>query len=298
MQEITLGTRPSKLALVQTELVRVRLSELGYAPKIVEHLTTGDRNREDAIYRLKGVGVFVRELNKLVLDGHVDCAVHSAKDLPAKLADGLEISAVLQREDPGDSLIADKSLDSLPYGAKIGTSSIRRTAELRSRRFDLVVKNIRGNIDTRISKYKSGEYDGILVATAAIKRLGISDKNFPLPDDIFVPAPNQGIIAVVSAKGGDASEILSKIDHAETRRNMEIERSVMQKLNLGCSSPVGIISKTVDDYNFVLSRFYSMDLINHVDFRGVITSNADLDAYLDSIKNEIPKNFGYGVLGV
>jgi len=297
MQEITLGTRPSKLALVQAGMVKSLLSEAGYSPRIVEHLSTGDMNREDAIYRLKGVGVFVRELNKLVLDGNIDCAVHSAKDIPSKIADGLEISAVLQREDPGDSLIAQRQLESLPYGAKIGTSSIRRAAELRGKRFDLIVKNIRGNIDTRISKYKAGEYDGIIVATAAIKRLNISEKHFPLPEEAFVPAPNQGIIAVVSQEGSDVSRILSRIDDAATRRNMEIERSIMERLNLGCSSPVGIISKSVENYNFVVSRFYSMDLINHVDFRGVITNDDDLEAYLDSIKNELPKSYGYGVLG-
>lgn len=297
MPKISLGTRPSRLALVQTEQVRSLLKGAGYDSKVVEHLSKGDVNREEAIFRLGEVGVFVKELNKLVLDGKVDCAVHSAKDIPSKLDEGLEISAVLPREDPGDVLIADKALESLPYGARIGTSSIRRTAELREKRFDLSIKNIRGNIETRISKYKSGEYDGIVVASAAIKRLEIKEKHFPLPDDVFVPAPNQGIIAVISATDGDATEILRKIDDPKTRRNMEIERSVMKRLNLGCSSPVGVISKTVSDYNFILSRFYSMDLINHVDFRGVIMNDADLDAYLDSIKNELPKNFGYGVLG-
>lgn len=297
MQEIRLGTRPSKLALIQTDQVRKLLSERGYQASVVEHLSKGDISRESAIFRLGEVGVFVRELNRLILEGEVDCAVHSAKDIPSKLEDGLEISAVLPREDPGDVLIAGRPLESLPYGAKIGTSSLRRTAELREQRFDLIVKNIRGNIDTRIAKYKEGEYDGVIVASAAIKRLGITEKHFPLPLPDFLPAPNQGIIAVVSPIDSDASEILRKIDHTETRKNMEIERSVMQRLNLGCSSPVGVLSKTVSDYNYVVSRFYSMDLINHVDFSGVIMNEADLDAYLDSIRNELPRNFGYGALG-
>ncbi|MEM0155575.1 MAG: hydroxymethylbilane synthase [Thermoplasmataceae archaeon] len=297
MQDIKLGTRPSKLALIQTELVRSFLAEKGYKSSVVEHLSRGDVSRESAIFRLGEVGVFVRELNRLVLEGKVDCAVHSAKDIPSKLEEGLEISAVLPREDPGDVLIAGKSLESLPYGSRIGTSSLRRTAELRGQRFDIIVKNIRGNIDTRIAKYKDGEYDGIIVASAAIKRLGITEKHFPLPVTDFLPAPNQGIIAVVSSTEGDTKGILRKIDHGETRKNMEIERSVMQRLNLGCSSPVGVLSKSVSGYNYVVSRFYSMDLINHMDFSGVIMNDADLDAYLDSIRNELPKNFGYGALG-
>lgn len=295
MREMILGTRSSELAIVQTEMVRKKLSGTGVEYRISKHVSHGDRNLKKALYEMRGVGVFVRELNERIMDGEIHAAVHSAKDIPSRIPDSLEISAVLKRGVPNDVLVAEKGLDDMESGSIIGTSSIRRIKELRTVRPDLKTSNIRGNIQTRLERLSNGEFGGIILAQAAIDRLSLKANSHFLQEDTFVPAPNQGIIAAISMKGSEASAILREIDHAETRRNMEIERRVIEELNLGCSTPVGILSRTSGNKNRIFARFFSLNGDEYTDFEDSISDDSDLGEYIASLKQGIPEEYGYGL---
>lgn len=295
MSRISLGTRSSQLALIQTEMVRKELERIGVESSLSKHVSQGDKNLKKALYEMKGVGVFVRELNDEILRGNVQAAVHSAKDVPSKISDSLEISAVLKRGPYNDVLVSEESLGSIKTGSVIGTSSIRRLKELATVRPDLKTGNVRGNIQTRLSKLSNGEFDGIIIAQAAIERLSIPTKSYALNERIFVPAPNQGIIAVISKKDSEASDILREIDDADTRTNMEIERRIIEELNLGCSTPVGILSKTEGSKNRVFSRFFSLISGSYIDFEGIISSDEELAEYIEGIRMEMPQEYGYGL---
>lgn len=291
---IRLGTRGSALALVQAEQVRTALHSVGEDADLKVHTTHGDRDRNAPIYSMKGVGVFVEELNSLITGKEVDAAVHSAKDIPSAIPKNLEVSAVLPRASYRDVLVSDFPLEELPHRAVIGTSSRRRISELRSLREDVVIKDIRGNIDTRISKFNEGQYDGIILAEAALDRLGENVKRFPLSEEIFVPAPNQGIIAVMSEKGSPASEILSSISHKPTFTSFEIERELVVRLKLGCSMPAGILCTSNGTEFRLKARFYSLQSSEFMDFEVDSVDLEKVEELSGRIKAELPVKFGYG----
>ena len=286
-----LGTRGSKLALIQTDMVRDALSSVGIETSIQIIESSGDMDRESPLYRMNSNGAFVDFINEKVASGEIDAAVHSAKDIPSRIPEELEISAVLERDDPRDALVSKYTLKSLPDGAVIGTSSMRRAKAIENMRDDLKVVNIRGNIDTRIRKLESGEYDGIVVAASALKRMGYNGHMEILDIDTIVPAASQGIIAVVSKKGESISEELARINHERTKKEMAIERELAESLSLGCSAPVGIFARCNGHSCEIKARFYGINRKGFFDFH--FSDCTGMEDIRKKIVDGIPDGFGY-----
>jgi hydroxymethylbilane synthase len=236
---IRVGTRGSALALAQAGLVR---AGLGADAEIVPMRTEGDRLADAALAAVGGKGLFVREIEEALLRGQIDVAVHSLKDLPAELPAGLALVAFLPREDPRDVLVALRSvtLEDLPPGAVVGTSSPRRRALVLAARPDLAVEPIRGNVDTRLRKLAAGGFEAVLLAAAGLKRLGLAPAHCaPLDPERFVPAVGQGIIAV-EARVDDRATLarVARLDHAPTRACAVAERAYLARLGASCTTPV------------------------------------------------------------
>lgn len=234
---VRIGTRGSKLALAQTSTVCKKLSAIGIRSGQVIISTQGDTTTGVPLHEIGGQGVFVRALDDAILAGDIDCAVHSMKDIPAVRPAGLVIAAILRRDSAADYLAHKSSINAVNV---IGTSSTRRRAQMLRHDPGITIKDIRGNVDTRIRKMDAGEYDAILLAEAGLTRLGIRIKGERLPPEKFVPAPNQGTIAVVSRADPSLMEELSALDHPQTRTDVAIERAVMEQLGGGCFTPLGI----------------------------------------------------------
>jgi hydroxymethylbilane synthase len=234
---VRIGTRGSKLALAQTSTVCKKLAALGIETEQVIINTQGDTTTGVPLHEIGGQGVFVRALDDAILAGHIDCAVHSMKDIPTFRPNGLITAAVLKRDSTADYLAYNGSLDAIRV---IGTSSTRRRAQLLRHDPEITIKDLRGNVDTRIRKMDAGEYDAIMLAEAGLTRLGIRIPGERLPPEKFVPAPNQGTIAVVSRTDPSLMERLSHLDHSNSRTDVAIERAVMEQLGGGCFTPLGI----------------------------------------------------------
>jgi len=234
---IKIGTRGSKLALVQTDTVIKKLSLLGIQCQKTIISTQGDITQSVPLHAIGGQGVFVRALDDAILAGEIDCAVHSMKDIPAYRPHGLFTAAVLKRDSPADYIAHNGPLDKVKC---IGTSSTRRRAQLLRHDPDLQIKDLRGNVDTRIRKLNDGEYDAIILAEAGLTRLDLRIAGERFPPEKFVPSPNQGTIAVVSRADPSLMEVLSALDHPQTRTDVLIERAVMEQLGGGCYTPLGI----------------------------------------------------------
>ena len=246
--QIKIGTRGSKLALFQAELVKSRLVQLypNLHVQIIKIKTTGDVIHDTPIEVL-GPGIFTREIEKALLDREIDLAVHSAKDMATKLPEGLALGGVLTREDPCDCLVArdGRKLRELPTGAKIGTSSLRRKAQLRRLRADLQISDIRGNVDTRIRKIQGGEYDGMVIALAGLKRLMLNHfVTEVFHQDDFLPQAGQGTLAIEIRKDDvEISELIKPLNDPETMTALLAERSFLRELEGGCQIPAGISSR-------------------------------------------------------
>jgi hydroxymethylbilane synthase len=234
---VKIGTRGSKLALAQTSTVTKKLSEAGIKSGQVIISTQGDTTTGVPLHEIGGQGVFVRALDDAILAGDIDCAVHSMKDIPAFRPAGLVIAAILKRDSAADYLAHKGPVNAVNV---VGTSSTRRRAQMLRHDPGITIKDIRGNVDTRIRKLDAGEYDAILLAEAGLTRLGIRIKGERLPPEKFVPAPNQGTIAVVCRADPSLMEELSVLDHPQTRTDVAIERAVMEQLGGGCFTPLGI----------------------------------------------------------
>jgi hydroxymethylbilane synthase len=245
---VRLATRRSALALAQTRLVADALVAAwpGLETELVPVVTEGDRRRDVATTELGGKGVFTAAVQQAVLDGRADLAVHSAKDLPALQAPGLVLAAVPERADPRDVLVAGHvvaGLDDLPAGATVGTGSPRRVALLRWLRPDLEVLPIRGNVDTRLRKVRSGELDAVVLAAAGLDRLGLAEEPAaPLDPELFTPAPGQGCLAV-EAREEDTRVLglVSAITHRPSRVALRAERTFLAALGGSCTLPAGAI---------------------------------------------------------
>jgi hydroxymethylbilane synthase len=234
---IRVGTRGSKLALAQTAKVCNQLTALGIEVEQKIIATQGDTVTNVPLHEIGKQGVFVRALDDAILAGEIDCAVHSMKDIPAFRPSGLFTAAILKRDSPADFIAHTGALDAVKI---IGTSSTRRRAQLLRHDPGIAVKNLRGNVDTRIRKLNTGEYDAIILAKAGLTRLGITLKGEELPPETFVPSPNQGTVVVVSRADPSLMETLASIDHPETRTDVAIERAVMEQVGAGCFTPMGI----------------------------------------------------------
>jgi hydroxymethylbilane synthase len=244
LDRITIGTRGSKLALAQAGMVATRLRELGVQVSTVTIRTTGDRQSGAISGSL--VGVFVREIERALLDGEADLAVHSMKDLPTGPRPGLVVAAVPVREDPGDVLVTPNGqrLAELPAGSRVATSSPRRVAQLGSLRPDLVFVEVRGNIDTRLRKLADGDFDALVLAHAGLARLGLSEVACErLPSDSCLPAPGQGALALqVREEDTALRELLAQLDHRPSRLAVQAERAFLERIGAGCSIPAGALA--------------------------------------------------------
>jgi len=224
---VRIGTRGSALALAQARQVA---ELLGGSHELVEVVTSGDRGNA-----VSDKERWVRELDRALLDGSIDCAVHSAKDVPARLPDGVVIGAVPPRADSRDALCGARSLASLRRGARVGTSSLRRAAQVRALRDDVEVVELRGNVDTRLRRLADGDYDAIVLAVAGLVRLGREDTGVAIDD--LVPAAGQGCLAV-TVRAGD-EERVAAIDHAPSSLALVAERALVRALEADCHTPVG-----------------------------------------------------------
>ncbi len=245
-----IGTRGSQLALAQAENVARLLSELGFETSLRIIKTSGDRFTDRPLHAVSsGVGAFVRELDDVMLAGEIDIAVHSMKDMPTIRPSSLSTAAVLKRDTPFDILLTydGTSLDELPEQSIIGTSSLRRIAQIRRYRPDLITQSLRGNIDTRLKKLREGKYDGILLAKAGLERMGWELEGEILSPDFFCPSPNQGTVAVVTRAGTEAEAAVSKLDHTDSRIVTDIERILISEIGGGCTTPLGSYAEISPD---------------------------------------------------
>lgn len=241
---IRIATRTSALALWQAHYIAGRLQQLPAAPavEIVHIITTGDQNQTDALRQFGGTGVFTREVQKAVLDGRADIAVHSLKDLPTLTAEGLQLAAVPERAPRCDALLLPghsppvSTIHDLPESARIGTGSPRRQAQLLHHRPDLLVQEIRGNVDTRLRKLDEGQYDAILLAEAGLTRLGLAERmSLPLTPPLFFPAVSQGALGI-ECRGDDQAvqALLSQLTCHGTLTEVLAERALLRELRAGC----------------------------------------------------------------
>jgi len=242
VSRIRIGTRGSALALWQAKHVEAGLSALGHEIELRAIATTGDRLLDRRLEAVGGKGAFLKEIEEALQAGEVDLAVHSLKDVPTALPAGLTLCAILERADPRDALLsAGKRLGELPKGARVGTTSLRRQAQLRAARADLIPADLRGNVDTRLRRLHEGRFDAILLAMAGLARLGRAGEVTEVLDPReFVPAPGQGAIALECRDEDDAVRgAVAALDHAPTARAVAAERAFLAALGGGCNVPLG-----------------------------------------------------------
>ncbi|MGC2312496.1 MAG: hydroxymethylbilane synthase [Candidatus Acidiferrales bacterium] len=261
---LRIGTRGSKLALWQAEHIRARLlQERGIESELVVIKTSGDQFAFAAIPDVGGKGIFIKEIEDALLEGRVDVAVHSMKDVPTATPRGLCFPAITKREDPRDCLVSrsGKPLAELPAASIVGTSSLRRQSQLLHFRRDLEVVNLRGNVDTRMRKLDAGEVDAIVVAKAGLDRLGLSSRiTEVLPPSIMLSAVGQGALAI-EARESDAGtlEILAKFDDADSRAAVTAERVLLAELEGGCQVPLGAWARIEEGKMRMGARVLSAD---------------------------------------
>jgi hydroxymethylbilane synthase len=259
INKINIGTRGSKLALWQAEHIKFLLKK--FNPDLKVHLvkikTTGDMILDVPLAQVGGKGLFVKEIEESILRNDVDIAVHSMKDVPTDFPAGLHLSAICKREDPRDAFISQvqspkskvQSFKDLPQGARIGTSSLRRSSQILNIRPDLQITQLRGNLDTRMRKLDEGQFDAIILAAAGIKRLGLQDRITEiLPFEVSLPAIGQGAIGIECRADDDViNEIVGSLDHEETSIAVRAERAFLRKLEGGCQVPIAAYARIVDN---------------------------------------------------
>ena len=288
-----IGTRGSKLALTQANLVKEKLAKHGIKTEIKIIKTSGDTFTDRPLHEVKGFGVFVREIDDAMLAGEIDIAVHSMKDVPTERPAELTIAAVMKRDSPHDYLLTRDGthLKDLPRGAIIGTTSLRRRAQLLRYRPDLVIKELRGNIDTRIRKLNEGQYDGIFMAEAGLERMKWDLPGVRLDPDDFVPSANQGTVVIVTKKGSDAEAAVKILDDARTRLETRIERIIIGILEGGCLVPIGAFARTEGTSIHVRTEVLSVDGTRCVKIDEFINP-IDYEQEAERIGNELSKKGG------
>lgn len=244
MKHLRIGTRGSLLAKWQAEFVRKQIFQTsGIEGEIIIIKTTGDKMQQSALSQIGGKGIFIKELEDALLDESIDIAVHSVKDIPTEVPPGMSFPAICRREDVRDCLVSGNgaTLASLRRGARVGTGSLRRQAQLRHARPDLDVRDLRGNVDTRLRKVESGEYDAVMLAKAGLDRLGWRHRiSETLSPDVCMPAVGQGALGIeCRASDAETSAALDKLNDAETRSAIVAERSLLSVLQGGCQVPLG-----------------------------------------------------------
>ncbi|QIO07553.1 hydroxymethylbilane synthase [Acinetobacter shaoyimingii] len=244
MKTLKIATRQSPLALWQAEHIRDRLETLhqGLKVELVTFVTQGDKILDTPLAKIGGKGLFVKELEAALMDGRADLAVHSMKDVPMHLPEGLELAVICEREDPFDAFVSNhyKTFDDLPQGAKLGTSSLRRKCQILKKRPDLDVIDLRGNVGTRLSKLDDGQYDAIILASAGLKRLGLASRILhTLAPELSLPAVGQGALGLeCRSNDQDVLDLIQPLMHAETNVCVRAERAFNAYLEGGCQVPI------------------------------------------------------------
>ena len=283
MREIIIGSRGSKLALWQSEWVKARLEVLdpGVKVRIEIFKTTGDVRLDVPLSVIGGQGAFTKELEVALLDRRVDVAVHSLKDLPTVTPGGLSITATPEREDPRDALVLRagpatqaNSVKSLPEGAVVGTSSLRRIAQLKHLRPDVRIKDLRGNVDTRLRKLDEGEYDALILASAGLRRLGFGGRiSAAIAQDEMLSAVGQGSLGVETrSDDGETNALVARLDDPRTRAAVTAERALLRSLGGGCQVPIAAHAKVAD------GRLSLDGLVATLDGTQVLRESLDGDA--------------------
>ena len=241
---VRIATRKSPLALWQAEFVRDRLTQLhpGLTVELLGMTTQGDKILDSPLAKIGGKGLFVKELEQGMLEGRADIAVHSMKDVPAEFPEGLELAVICERENPRDAFVSNRyaTLDALPNGARVGTSSLRRQCQLRTTRPDLQIIDLRGNVNTRLSKLDNGDYDAIILAAAGLIRLEMADRiTAALATETSLPAIGQGAVGI-ECRSGDKRihDLLAPLNHADTAVCVSAERAMNHRLGGGCQVPI------------------------------------------------------------
>jgi hydroxymethylbilane synthase len=302
MKSLTVATRGGGLAIAQTEHVIATLKKIHPDLEITikEITTTGDKDRRTALWTLKETGFFTSQVEDALIAHQADFAVHSFKDLPTAQREGLIIGAVFDRNFVEDCLVAKQPLDSiekLPAGAKIGTSSLRRAAQLRHLRSDLEPMPIRGNVQTRLRKLDAGQFDAILLARAGLERLGLADKiSFIFDPAVFIPAPAQGALGIQTrADDDETKEIIAAIDDESARITTAAERKILTTMQCGCHAPVGAFAE-INDSDIHISAFISdLDGDNFIS-RELTGQVKDAENFAEKIAKELLEAGGREIL--
>lgn len=260
MKKLIIGSRGSALALWQAKHVAKRLQEecqLSSEIRVIK--TKGDKILDTPLAKIGGKGLFTKELEELLLQDEIDLAVHSLKDVPVLMPDGLDLVAITKREDPRDCFVSEKysNLQDLPLGARVGTTSLRRTMQIKAKRRDLDTQSLRGNVQTRLQRLKDGDFDAIILAFAGIKRLEITDSlQYVLPLEIgeMIPAMGQGALGIECRKDSPLWEKLNLLNDEETHFLCECEREFIGYLNGGCQVPIGVHARLDKDKLLLQSR--------------------------------------------
>lgn len=291
MNKLVLATRKSKLAQVQTEIIMESLkNKLNMESEKLLIVTEGDKKLDIALNKIGGKGLFVKDIERALLENKADAAVHSMKDVPYELSSEFEITAITEREDIRDVLISKNNVPfkKLRHGARIGTSSIRRAAQLRLLRDDLEIVPIRGNVQTRLAKMESEDLDGIILAAAGLHRLNLNNiiTEYFDPKE-FLPAVSQGAIGIECVKGSKNLEYFKKLEDSEARLTVEAERSFMRELNGDCHSLIGAYSEVKDDELYMIGIYDLNGRIIRKDIKGKKYENIELGRKLaEKILNE------------
>jgi hydroxymethylbilane synthase len=254
MNKLTIATRGSKLALWQSNHIKAVLEEQnpGLVVELNVIVTTGDKIQDISLSKIGGKGLFLKELEEAMLRGEAQIAVHSLKDVPTVMPDGLILAAITEREDARDALLSEKYVDinSLPEGAIVGTSSLRRRMQIEKLRPDLVIKDLRGNVDTRIRKLKEGQFDAIILASAGINRLGLLNEVehiYPISLDEMIPSMGQGALGIEAINDAEVLKIVARLENEYSRIETTIERDFVDTLEGGCQVPIGVNATVLEN---------------------------------------------------
>ena len=254
MEKLVIATRRSQLALWQSEYIKAQLQEFypDMQIELQEFVTKGDKILDVPLAKIGGKGLFTKELEVAMLEGTAHLAVHSLKDVPTQFEEGLQLAAVTKRFDPRDALLSNKysSIDELPQGAVVGTTSLRRRMAIMMLRPDIVLKDLRGNINTRIAKLNAGEYDAIILAATGIQKLKIENevKYFnPIPTDVMIPSMGQATLGIETTTDPRIVELVSVLNDKDAHIESTIERSFVDTLQGGCQVPIGVKATIIDE---------------------------------------------------
>lgn len=264
-KEIKIGTRASLLAITQSTMIKelIEKQHPGITVELIRITTKGDKILDVPLAKVGGKGLFVKELEDALLDGRADLAVHSMKDVPTDLPEGLHLGVVTERENPRDAFVSNKysAVSELPQGATVGTSSLRRKSQLAAMRPDLVIEDLRGNVDTRLRKLDEGQYDAIILASAGLNRLGKSERITSFIEPVqMLPAIGQGALGLELRKDdADLLEGISFLNHAPTATAVRAERAFLLRLEGGCQVPIGAFATTKGDSVTLTGLIASVD---------------------------------------